>query len=154
MSPRFVIQEHDSTHHHYDFRLEVDGILRSWVIPKGPSMNPADKRLALHVADHTIEYINFEGIIPEGQYGAGSVAVWDKGTYKLLEKKNDKIDFSLNGERIKVNFVLVYMKGRVKKNQWLLIKQKDKYACLFWVLKTSLTPEKKALLKERMPPCK
>jgi bifunctional non-homologous end joining protein LigD len=153
MSMRFVVHEHDATHLHYDFRLEMEGVLRSWAIPKGPSMNPAEKRLAVQVEDHPLEYGDFEGIIPEGQYGAGTVVIWDGGTYNLHEQTVDKIGFSLKGKKLKGNFTLVHIKGRGKGNSWLLIKQKDEYAEPNWKLKTSLTPEKRASLKERIPPC-
>src|SRR3990170_4711233 len=137
MSPRFVVHEHEATHLHYDFRLEMHGVLRSWAIPKGPSMDDSQKRLAVLVDDHPLEYIDFEGIIPEGRYGAGPVVVWDNGTYDLLEERTDKISFILKG----------------KKKEWLLIKQKDKYSQTGWKLMTSLTPEKRAELNERIPPC-
>lgn len=151
MSPRFVVHEHEASRLHYDFRLEMDGVLRSWAIPKGPSMDASEKRLAILVEDHPLEYIDFEGIIPAGMYGAGAVVVWDNGTYDILEKKNDKISFFLKGKKLKGNFSLVHLKGKEK--EWLLIKQKDEYAQSGWKLKTSLTPEKRAGLKERIPPC-
>jgi bifunctional non-homologous end joining protein LigD len=151
MSPRFVVHEHEASRLHYDFRLEMDGVLRSWAIPKGPSMDASEKRLAILVEDHPLEYIDFEGIIPAGMYGAGAVVVWDNGTYDILEKKNDKISFFLKGKKLKGNFSLVHIKGKEK--EWLLIKQKDEYAQSGWKLKTSLTPEKRAGLKERIPPC-
>ena len=154
MTPRFVIHEHDASHLHYDFRLELKEVLRSWVIPKGPSMNPSEKRLALLVEDHPVEYIDFEGIIPKGQYGAGPVVIWDRGSYELVELKKEKITFFLNGEKLKGAFTLALLKGRGKGNEWLLIKKKDQYAQPSWKLKTSLTPEKKGLLRERTPPCK
>lgn len=154
MCLRFVVQEHDSTHHHFDFRLEVGGILRSWVLPKGPSMNTAVRRLAIKVADHPIEYINFEGIIPKGQYGAGSVIIWDHGTYKLLEQNNNKLVFYLKGIKLKGSFMLMHMRKNDTRDQWLLVKQQDKYACTDWSLETSLTPEKRSLLKKGSPYCK
>lgn len=140
MSPRFVVHEHDAAHLHYDFRLEMEGALRSWAIPKGPSMNPSEKRLAVLVEDHPLEYIDFQGIIPAGQYGAGTVGIWDRGTYVLLEKKKDKITFFLEGEKLRGNFTLVQLRGRGRGDEWLLIKQKDEYAHPGWKLKTRLTP--------------
>ena len=153
MSPCFVVHEHDATHLHYDFRLEIEGVLCSWAIPKGPSMNPSDKRLAIQVEDHPLEYIDFEGVIPQGHYGAGEVVVWDSGTYVLIEKKADKLSFSLKGKKLKGNYTLIRLKGRGKGNEWLLIKQKDEYAQQDWKLVTSLTPKKKSQLKGRIPPC-
>jgi bifunctional non-homologous end joining protein LigD len=153
MSPRFVVHEHNSFALHYDFRLELEGVLRSWVIPKGPSMNPSERRLALSVKDHLLEYIDFEGIIPQGRYGAGEVVVWDTGPYKLLEQEQGKLGFVLQGEKLKGAFALLFLKGRGKGNEWLLIKKKDEYAIPDWKLETSLTPEKKTQLKERIPPC-
>ncbi|MBW7898338.1 putative DNA ligase-like protein [Candidatus Brocadiaceae bacterium B188] len=153
MSHRFVVHEHDATHLHYDFRLEMEGVLRSWAIPKGPSMNPAEKRLAVQVEDHPIEYIDFEGIIPQDQYGAGAVVVWDSGTYVPIDMQNDKMSFSLKGRILKGNFTLIHLKGKAKGNEWLLIKQKDKHAIPGWKLETKLTPEKKSQLIERVPPC-
>jgi len=151
MSPRFVVHEHDASHLHYDFRLEMGGVLRSWAMPKGPSMNASEKRLAILVEDHPLEYIDFEGVIPEGMYGAGAVVVWDNGTYDLLEGKKDKISFLLKGKKLMGHFALVHLKGKEK--EWLLIKQKDEYAQSGWKLKTNLTPEKRAELKKRVPLC-
>ncbi|HMS64378.1 MAG TPA: DNA ligase D [Ignavibacteria bacterium] len=137
---KFVIQKHDASHLHYDLRLELDGVLKSWAVPKGPSMDPSDKRLAVQVEDHPLDYGNFSGIIPEGNYGAGVVEIWDKGTYlpvnpskindvKLLRtmlKKGD-IKFILNGHYLKGEFALVRMNDGKEKN-WLLIKKKDEFA--------------------------
>ncbi len=145
---RFVVQEHKATQLHYDFRLELDGVLKSWAVPKGPSMNPKVKRLAMMVEDHPIDYMKFEGVIPKGNYGAGEVIVWDLGTYNYPEIKNQKenikllneglkkgdLKFFLNGEKLKGSFVLVKMKG-YQKNSWLLIKHKDEYATTKDILK-------------------
>lgn len=153
MTSRFVIHEHHASHLHFDFRLESEGVLRSWVLPKGPSMNPSQKRLALEVEDHPLEYIDFEGIIPEGHYGAGTVVIWDRGTYDPIEIGKGKISFHLDGGRLKGAFTLMHLKGRGRGNEWLLIKRKDQYATTSWQLETSLTPEKQSELKKRIPPC-
>ena len=154
MSSRFVVHEHDASRLHYDFRLELGGVLRSWVIPKGPSMNPSEKRLALLVEDHLLEYGDFEGIIPEGHYGAGEVIIWDRGSYELIEQGDEKITFFLAGKKLRGAFTLTRLKGRGKGNEWLLIKKKDHHALPHWELKTSLTQEKRDQLRGRIPPCK
>lgn len=151
MTSRFVIHEHYATHLHYDFRLELEGVLRSWVIPKGPSMNPSDKRLALLVEDHPLEYIDFEGIIPKGHYGAGAVVIWDRGSCELNQLKKEKINFFLKGRKLKGAFTLMLLKGRGKGNEWILIKKNDQYALPNWELETSLTPEKQCQLREQTP---
>jgi len=110
-------------------------------------MNPPEKRLALLVEDHPLEYIDFEGLVPGGRYGAGAVAIWDRGSYELVEQKEGKITFLLKGENLKGAFTLMSLKGRGKGNEWLLIKKKDQYARRSWKLKTKLTPEKKAQLQ-------
>ena len=127
----FVVQKHRATQLHYDFRLEADGVLLSWAVPKGPSMDPNVKRLAMHVEDHPVDYARFEGVIPEGEYGGGTVMVWDTGIYgpenttsvsKAVAK--GELKFALLGEKLKGSFVLV----RTREPQWLLIKHRDKYA--------------------------
>jgi bifunctional non-homologous end joining protein LigD len=138
----FVVQKHDASRLHYDFRLEMDGVLKSWAVPKGPSLNPADKRLAMMVEDHPYDYKDFEGIIPEGNYGAGTVIVWDEGTYEPLEpmgdiKKDEKallkalkagsLKVNLHGKKLRGEFALVRLKT-AEDNAWLLIKHRDKYA--------------------------
>jgi bifunctional non-homologous end joining protein LigD len=140
---RFVVQKHDASRLHYDFRLEMDGVLKSWAVPKGPSMNPEIKRLAIMVEDHPYDYRNFEGTIPKGEYGGGTVMVWDEGTYELAEnakkakKANEKlllqqldagkVKFVLHGKKLQGVFTLVKAHGR-EENAWLLMKLEDKYA--------------------------
>lgn len=125
----FVVHEHHARHLHYDLRLEMDGVLKSWAVPKGPSMNPADKRLAVMVDDHSLEYASFEGIIPEGQYGAGRVIIWDRGEFTLIKGslKEGGLEFELSGNKLKGRFALIKMKKGNGKN-WLLIKVKDAFA--------------------------
>jgi bifunctional non-homologous end joining protein LigD len=160
MKMRFLVHEHHARRLHYDLRLEIAGVLKSWVLPKGPSLNPADKRLAVMVDDHPLEYFGFEGIIPAGRYGAGIVVVWDLGEYSLLEGddpldalERGKILVELRGKILKGHFTLVKMKGRGE-NNWLLIKKKDAYSQASWALPLALTKEKEATLEERVPPCK
>jgi bifunctional non-homologous end joining protein LigD len=147
---RFVVQKHRATRLHYDFRLEMEGVLKSWAVPKGPSLDPADKRLAMQVEDHPVSYFDFEGNIPEGNYGAGTVMVWDLGTWQPLSPvpvngkyvagteaeasamlaKGD-LKFRLKGKKLNGDFALVKMKGRrpgSKGNEWLMIKKHDDYA--------------------------
>jgi bifunctional non-homologous end joining protein LigD len=153
MSHRYVVHEHHSTHMHFDFRLEMGGVLRSWAVPKGPSMNPSEKRLAIEVEDHPLEYIDFEGIIPEGMYGAGAVVIWDEGTYELIKNEEDKIEIIIDGMKLRGEFDLVRLKSSGRENQWLLIKHKDRYASPGWKLETRLTQVKLSTLKESIPPC-
>ncbi|MFP8893068.1 DNA polymerase ligase N-terminal domain-containing protein [Chryseobacterium cucumeris] len=137
----FVIQRHAASRLHYDFRLEMEGVLKSWAVPKGPSLDPKDKRLAMMVEDHPYDYKDFEGNIPEGNYGAGQVEVWDSGTYEPLEENSKLSDekellkelhagslkFILHGKKLKGEFALVKMKNN-DDNSWLLIKHKDEFA--------------------------
>jgi bifunctional non-homologous end joining protein LigD len=134
---RFVVQRHQATRLHYDLRLEMDGVLKSWAVPKGPSMNPADKRLAIETEDHPVKYLHFEGTIPKGNYGAGEMQIWDKGTFKAASGTKEKLEkqwqdgnikIVVTGSKIKGEFALVKTNRGEKQNQWLLIKKKDDYA--------------------------
>lgn len=136
--PIFVIQKHDAQNLHYDLRLEVNGALKSWVVPKGPSTDPSEKRLAIPVEDHPLEYAGFEGVIPEGQYGDGTVMIWDKGTYVNIKKEkgkeipmekcynNGRIEVFLDGTKISGGYALI-QRGKLDGN-WLLIKKDDDFA--------------------------
>ncbi|MDF2690167.1 MAG: ligD [Gammaproteobacteria bacterium] len=130
----YIIQKHAASHLHYDFRLELDGVLKSWAIPKGPSYNPHEKHLAVEVEDHPIEYAQFEGTIPEGQYGGGTVMLWDEGTWEPIKEpheayKKGLLKFKLHGKKLKGLWSLVRFKQNDgKKNNWLLIKMEDEYA--------------------------
>lgn len=142
---RFVVQKHDASQLHYDFRLEIDGVLKSWSVPKGPSLNPAERRLAMQTEDHPLAYARFEGTIPEGQYGAGDVIIWDEGFYYPQDKSLHRIPapemndaaaamlaagdlkFELEGVKLRGSWALVKMRGR-QENAWLLIKHNDAYA--------------------------
>lgn len=136
---RFVIQKHDASRLHYDFRLEADGVLKSWAVPKGPSTDPREKRLAMPTEDHPLEYIEFEGVIPEGHYGAGSVIVWDTGEYRNLSTKKgteipirDALDRGhatvwLEGEKLNGGYALTRV-AKGKDERWILVKMKDEAA--------------------------
>lgn len=152
----FVIQKHAASHLHYDFRLEMDGVLKSWAVPKGPSLNPDDKRLAMMVEDHPYSYKDFEGNIPKGNYGAGNVIVWDNGTYEpaeesnltpekqlLVDLKKGHLRIVLKGKKLKGNFSLVKLKGK-EDNAWLLIKKEDQYAD-----KADITLKNKSVISKR-----
>jgi bifunctional non-homologous end joining protein LigD len=137
----FVVQKHQASRLHYDFRLALDGVLKSWAVPKGPSLNPREKRLALMVEDHPLEYGSFEGVIAEGSYGAGEVIVWDQGSYRpvvgetrdaMQEQVREQLNrgelrFLLFGEKLRGEFVLI-RQPRMGENTWLLIKKQDRYA--------------------------
>ena len=120
--PIFVVHKHYARNLHYDFRLEMNGVLKSWAIPKQPPRRKAIKRLAIQVPDHDLSYAKFEGEIPEGLYGAGKVKIWDKGTYELVEKTKEKIEFKLNGKKLKGNYVLINAKINRDKKNWLFFK--------------------------------
>lgn len=130
--PQFVVHEHHASHLHYDFRLELDGVLKSWAVPKGPSLNPNDKRLAVEVEDHPLAYAKFHGTIPKGEYGGGEVYIWDKGTWQVEGDphqglKKGKLEFTLKGKKLNGHFVLVRMPDKKpnQKHNWLLIKRSD-----------------------------
>ena len=161
-APYFCVQRHDATRLHYDFRLEIDRVLKSWAIPKGPSLDPAEKRLAMPTEDHPIEYLTFEGAIPEGNYGAGEMRIWDKGTYKVIggasaegQLENEKLMFVLNGKKLRGEFHLFRFRSSREENAWLLIKIDDEFAISGWTLeqllpygaKTEKPREEKAVKK-------
>ncbi|WP_312820036.1 DNA ligase D [Kaistella carnis] len=164
----FVIQRHSATRLHYDFRLEMDGVLKSWAIPKGPSLDPADKRLAMMTEDHPYDYKDFEGTIPEGNYGGGEVEIWDSGTYEPLEKMEEKTDdlimrhelhkeslkFVLHGKKLKGEFALVKIKNSKDGNAWLLIKHKDDFAQKNYNSEDHVPPRSKVTLREEARPSK
>ncbi len=135
---KFVVHEHHARRLHYDLRLEVEGVLWSWAVPKGPSLDPADKRLAVEVEDHPLDYAGFEGTIPEGQYGAGTVSIWDSGSYENLlaakeaplsmteARAQGRLEVSFAGRRLQGGFALIKMRGPGREKDWLLIKMKDR----------------------------
>jgi DNA ligase D-like protein (predicted 3'-phosphoesterase) len=126
----YVIQKHSATHLHYDLRLEMDNVLKSWAIPKEPPTFAGVRRLAIQVEDHPVEYATFEGIIPEGEYGAGTVEIWDRGSYNLIDRKEDKLVIEINGGKLKGIYVLVRFKDP---KEWLFFKKKTNYAQGVWV---------------------
>ena len=123
--PRFVIHEHHASHLHWDLRLELDNALKSWAVPKQPPKTAGVKRLAIQVDDHQLSYIDFEGEIAEGSYGAGTVKIWDSGTFEIIERNKDKIEFTLNGKELKGIYCLVKFK-KAGENQWLFFRKKSK----------------------------
>ena len=120
-SSRFVVQRHEASHLHYDFRLEMEGVLKSWAVPKGVPTEPGVRRLAVQVEDHPIDYIDFTGTIPQGQYGAGKVEVWDRGEFELGKKTTDRLEFTLKGKKLSGDYVLIHTDGK----NWLLIKRHE-----------------------------
>lgn len=138
--PLFVIQKHDASHLHYDVRLEIDGVLKSWAVPKGPSTDPKEKRLAMPTDDHPLEYATFEGTIPEGEYGAGTVMVWDIGTFENLKHKDGKpvsleqsykdgqVEVFLHGKKLEGAYTFIRLGTSTDKVRWLMIKMRDEYA--------------------------
>lgn len=156
---RFVVQEHHATRLHYDFRMEAGGVLKSWAVPKGPSMNPKDKRLAVMTEDHPVKYLNFEGTIPEGNYGAGVMHIWDTGTYELEDEKSykkaleaGKVKFKLHGEKLQGTFQLVKLKNS-EKNEWLLIKSSDDFSVETAYDATKISHESSGVKKKPGPKC-
>jgi bifunctional non-homologous end joining protein LigD len=149
----FVVHEHHAKRLHYDFRLEINGVLKSWAVPKGPSMSLKDKRLAIMVDDHPLEYLTFEAIIPEGHYGAGPVVIWDAGTHEILGGSLEKghLDFFLKGKKLKGGFVLLKLKG--KETEWLLFKKKVTSAVSEYTIKPALSKAKLKTLTPEIPPC-
>ena len=148
---RFVVQKHGATRLHYDFRLEWNGVLLSWAVPKGPSMDPVVKRLSMAVEDHPLDYADFEGIIPAGEYGGGTVMVWDRGTYESKEPdvgkawRDGRIDFTLHGKKLRGDFLLVRTGGR-DSHSWLLMKRRDDTASDVDVLES----EPRSVLSKRL----
>lgn len=145
MRKRFVIHEHHATRLHFDLRLEIGGVLKSWAVPKGVSMNPLEKRLAVAVPDHSLGYIDFEGTLAEGTYGAGRVAIWDNGEFESSESAEEqlrkgKFVFTFYGKKLKGEFALVKFWKQDK--NWLIAKSKDEYADKDWKLETVLEPKK------------
>lgn len=158
--PLFVVQEHHATRLHWDFRLEIEGVLKSWAIPKGPSLDPKQRRLAIQVPDHELAHARYEGIIPEGTYGAGAVLIWDGGIFETSEEEapaaglaKGNLKFELHGNILKGAFALVKLRGPGRERAWLLIKKEDSYAHKGWKTPVQLTAARKRKLKVSMPPC-
>jgi len=156
----FVVQEHHAKKLHWDFRLEVGRVLKSWAVPKGPSLDPAEKRLAIQVPDHEYEHGDYEGIIPEGTYGAGAVLPWDHGSFEAVDPDDagtglqaGKLSFRLLGNRLKGEFALVKMRGPGREKAWLLIKKQDAHAQPGWRIPILLTEAVAKRLLVKVPKC-
>lgn len=121
----FVIQKHQATHLHYDLRLEMNGVLKSWALPKDPPLEPKVKRLAVQTEDHPVEYAYFKGVIPKGEYGAGKVEIWDKGTLSIIDKKEKKIIFSIKGKKLEGTYCLIKIGAKTDQKNWLFFKKKN-----------------------------
>ncbi|MCZ2845954.1 MAG: 3'-phosphoesterase [Candidatus Bathyarchaeota archaeon] len=120
----FVIQKHQATHLHYDLRLEMNGVLKSWALPKDPPLEPNIKKLAVQTEDHPVEYANFKGVIPKGEYGAGKVEIWDKGTLSIIDKKEKKIIFLIKGKKLEGTYCLIKIGEKTDQKNWLFFKKK------------------------------
>ena len=155
---RFVVQEHRARTRHFDLRLEVEGVLKSWAVPKGPSLDPACRRLAVQVEDHDLAHLDYEGIIPDGHAGAGPVVIWDRGTYRAetdpaAALERGRLTLFLEGATLRGGFTLLRPARRGRGNEWLLIKARDAWARPGWEIASALTPERLRRLRPRVPPC-
>jgi len=121
----FVVHEHAASRHHFDFRLEMDGVLKSWAVPGGIPETAGVRKLAVEVPDHDLAYADFEGEIPEGEYGAGTVSIWDRGTYRLLKRLPDRIEVELHGRRLNGRYLLILFKEEGRRRNWLFFRKKD-----------------------------
>ena len=155
----FVVQEHHATRRHWDFRLEIGGVLKSWAVPKGPSLDPRQRRLAIEVPDHGLEHASYEGIIPEGVYGAGPVLIWDRGTFEPVSAdaeaslRDGELSFRLKGGILNGEFILARMRWPGRERSWLLVKKRDAYARDGLETPSLLTPEALRRLELKTPAC-
>lgn len=155
----FVVQEHHSRRLHWDFRLEIGGVLKSWAVPKGPSLDPSRRRLAVQVEDHGLEHASYEGVIPDGMYGAGPVLIWDGGLFEPHSEdpeealEGGELAFRLRGRLLRGEFALVKLRGPGRERAWLLVKKRDAFALPGWETPVLLTPERLRRLRVRAPSC-